>query len=78
MVRPVTPSIPTLSREISDRELKAKKIQVKALKPTTTHKKTKAQKKIAWISQHFKEFSANTALHGYNHIVRNESTKCER
>lgn len=76
MVRPVTPSIPTISQEISGKELKVKKIQVKALKPTI-NKKPKIQK-IAWIWQHFKEFSENTALHGYNHIVRNDSTKCER
>lgn len=77
MVRPVTPLIPTISHEISAQVHNIKKIQLKALKHNATNKKPKTQK-VAWIWKHFKEFSANTALHGYNHIVRNNSTKCER
>lgn len=75
MLKLVTPFIPTISREINGTELKAKKIYVEASK--RMNKKSKMQK-TSWIWQHFKEFSANTALHGYNHIVRNDTTKCER
>lgn len=76
MVKLVPSSIPTISRQISDKEFNFKKIQVKAAIKRIDKRST--IEKTSWIWQHFKDFSANTALHGYNHIVQNDTTKCER
>lgn len=32
----------------------------------------------SWIVRCFKDFAANTALHGYNHIVREDASNWER
>lgn len=32
----------------------------------------------SWISRCFNDFASNTALHGYNHIVREDTSKWER
>lgn len=63
--------IPTVSSRI-----KPKKIQVNAIKELTTDKaKTKID---SWIVRCFNDFARNTALHGYNHIVREDTSKWEK
>lgn len=67
--------ISTISDRVSKSVPKVRKIYVKQSKLTKTSKPTPKQ---SWLHRCFNEFAANTALHGYNHIVRENSTKWER
>lgn len=67
--------ISTISDRVSKNVLKVRKIHVKQSK---LPKNPKSIPKESWLQRCFKEFAENTALHGYNHIVRENSTKWER
>lgn len=58
--------VPTISSNVNDKAV----LSVSPLKP-----KSKAQ---SWIVRCFKDFAANTALHGYSHIVREDASMWER
>lgn len=75
MVKLITPTISTVSGRVHNKVLKANRIHVK---PTRSLNKVKTITEESWLAKHFKEFASNTALHGYIHIVREDSTKCER
>lgn len=72
MVKVYPMKISTISGRIHN-NTKRKKIDVKP-----TPKNSKSIREESWLVRCFKEFAENTALHGYNHIVREDSTKWER
>lgn len=55
--------------------LKVRKIRVKSLEKSTQEKSSNEESLVA---RTFREFASNTALHGYNHIVREGTTKWEK
>lgn len=74
----VTP-ISTISSRLDKKFPKVRNIHVKnASFLPKTKPKVENVGKDSWIVRCFKEFAANTALHGYNHIVRAETSKWER
>lgn len=66
--------IRTISERVSNNLLKIKRVHVKSARLS----KPKKANDESWFVRYFKEFATNTALHGYNHIVREDSTKWER
>ncbi|XP_055295176.1 sodium channel protein Nach-like [Sitodiplosis mosellana] len=71
--------ISTISDRVHNSTIKVRRFHVKPslkLPRLSKHSKTTGDK--SWFVRCFKEFAENTALHGYNHIVREESTKGER
>lgn len=73
----MTKILPTISAQVAP-------ISVAQLKPKANaaafNKKVQPEKfefKI-WMKRSFKEFATNTALHGYNHIVREDTAMWER
>lgn len=77
MVKVVIP-IPTISDRVGHKVFKVKRAQVKLAKLSKLSSRPKKLEGESWVVRYFKEFAANTALHGYNHIVREDSTKWER
>lgn len=78
MVKVVTP-IPTISERVTKKVRKVKRIQVKQAKSSKLLlQPTCKVEEECWIVRCFKEFASNTALHGYNHIVREDSTRAVR
>lgn len=72
----MTKLIPTISARIEPANVDQLKIKAIA----TVDKQSQPNKfdfKL-WVSRCFKEFAANTALHGYNHIVREDTAPWER
>lgn len=65
--------ISTISSRVDNKLTKVKKIHVQ---PIPVKKKTVVRD--SWLMRCFKEFAQNTALHGYNHIVRADTSKWER
>lgn len=69
--------IPTISSRVDQNFPKVKRLKLRnAVIPT--EKSTKGKPKPHWIVRCFKDFAANTALHGYIHIVRPGASKWER
>lgn len=73
MVKAVPISI--ISDRVDSNPIKVRKIRVKSQEQL---KNEESSKKGSIITRTFKEFAANTALHGYNHIVRDGTTKWEK
>lgn len=73
MVKVVVP-IQTVSERVSKNAVKINRIRKKPVRVT----REKKSYEESWYVRYFKEFASNTALHGYNHIVRENSTKWER
>lgn len=69
--------ISTISDQVSKSSAKVKKIHGH-VKQSKFLKSVKKVQKDSWIVRCFNEFAENTALHGYNHIVREDSSKWER
>lgn len=67
--------IPTISGRVGSSPLKVRKIRVKPLEKSTQEKSSNEESLVA---RTFREFASNTALHGYNHIVREGTTKWEK
>lgn len=70
--------IPTISGRVSHKVFKVKRARVKSARLSKLSSRPKNSAGESWVVRYFKEFAANTALHGYNHIVREDSTKWER
>lgn len=69
--------IPTISSRLDKNFHKVRRIKVQnGVIPFESQAKEKQQEH--WIVRCFKEFAANTALHGYIHIVRPGASKWER
>lgn len=62
--------IPTISLNVNDTAAIAV--------PKTNIRNNNKTKAKSWIVRCFKDFAANTALHGYNHIVREDASTWER
>lgn len=67
-------TIPTVSERIPTVD-SLKKAKADAVKNTKEPNKFDFK---TWIKRSFNEFAANTALHGYNHIVRQDTAQWER
>lgn len=73
----MTKLIPTISERIRPFDIDS----FKKTNSNTSLLKKKTQQEFdikSWISRSFKEFASNTALHGYNHIVRDDTAAWER
>lgn len=70
--------IATISDRVAMNSVQMKNVHLKKPKIRKTLKNSKSKRQESWIVKSFKEFAANTALHGYNHIVREDATKWER
>lgn len=69
--------IPTISSRMDKNFPKVKGLKVQnAVIQSESEAKEKQQQH--WIVRCFEEFAANTALHGYIHIVRPGASKWER
>lgn len=73
MVKVVT--IPTISSRVDKKFPKVRRLTVQN---TVIQSQAKEKQQPHWIVRCFKEFAANTALHGYIHIVRPGASKSER
>ncbi|XP_031617478.1 sodium channel protein Nach-like [Contarinia nasturtii] len=69
-------SVQTISGRVQSKWMKVKKVHVNS--QSKIGKCTKTVPEESCLARRFKEFASNTALHGYNHIVREDSTKWER
>lgn len=78
MVKVLPVPISTISGRVYNNASKVRKIHVKPSKSLRKSKNSKSDSEESWLVRCFKEFAKNTALHGYNHIVREDSTKWER
>lgn len=76
MVKVSPMPIATISNRIHNNTLRGRKVKVKP--SSKLSKNTKSVRKESCLMRCLKEFAKNTALHRYNHIVREDSTKWER
>lgn len=69
--------IPTISSRVDENFSNVRRLRVQNF-AIQSESQAKEKQQQHWIVRCFKEFAANTALHGYIHIVRPGASKWER